>query len=123
MSETYSEYAVKARGGLLSLIGRSKEYETIYVDGTVEIAAIYNKSRRKKKFTCDMKEVQGFFLGRKEDAVRMGKITKDFSSGMRDRECCVMKVVTEKGVNVVCFEPGEELAGILRRFYRPQLIN
>ena len=31
------------------------EYETIFLDGTLEIAAVYQKSRRKKKFQCDMK--------------------------------------------------------------------
>lgn len=123
MSDTYSEYAVKVPAGLLAVIGMKKEYETIFIDGTVEIAVIYNKSRRKKKFICEMKEVQGFFLGRREDAVRWAKVSKDFSSRRAGQECCVMKVATEKGVQVVCFEPGEELAGILRRFYRPQMVN
>lgn len=120
MSETYSEYAVQAKGGLLSMLGIKTEYETIYVDGTLEIAAIYNKSRRKKKFTCEMKEVMGYYLGRKEDAVRLGKITKDFSSGTPGAVCCVMKVSTGKGTHVICFEPGEELEQILKRRY-PQL--
>lgn len=118
MSENYTEYAVQAKGGLLSVFGMQKEYEVIYVDGTLEISAIMNKSRRKKKFVCEMKEVLGFHLGRREDAVRLGKITKDFSSGEQGRDCCVMKVGTEKGTHVICFEPGEELTDILNKKYR-----
>jgi len=113
MSENYSEYAVAVPGGLIK-----KEYEVIYLDGTLEIAAIYNKSRRKKKFQCEMKEVLGFHLGRREDAVRLGKITKDFSSRRKDQEVCVLKVGADKGVQVICFEPGEEIAGILNSRYR-----
>ena len=120
MSETYSEYAVQGKGGIWSVFGVKTEYETIYIDGTLEIAVIYNKSRRKKKFSCEMKEVVGYHLGKKEDAVRLGKITRDFSSGDQNALCCVMKVGTEKGTQVICFEPGEELAQILKRRY-PQL--
>ena len=120
MSEGYSEYAVTGKGGLLSVFGIQIEYETIYVDGTLEISAIYNKSRRKRKFLCEMKHVTGYHLGRKEDAVCLGKITRDFSSGSVDAVCCVMKVSTEKGTHVICFEPGEELEHIFRRRY-PQL--
>lgn len=118
MSENYSEYAVKVQGGLGALLGRTKEYETIYLDGTLEISAIYNKTRRKKKFQCEMKEVLGYHLGRKEDAVRLGKISKDFSSGDPEQICCVMKIGTEKGTYVICFEPGEEIADILDKRYR-----
>lgn len=120
MSETYSEYAVQAKGGFLSVLGVKTEYETIYVDGTLEIAAIYNKSRRKRKFICEMKEVIGYHIGTKEEAVRLGKITRDFSSGEKGAVCCVMKVGTEKGTHVICFEPGEELVQIFKRRY-PQL--
>lgn len=120
MSESYSEYAVDVHeSGLGRLLHGDMEYETIYVDGTLEIAAIYRKSRRRKKFQCEMKDVLGYHLGRKEDAVRLGRITKDFSSRQPDAKCCVLKVHTEKGgTEVVCFEPGEELAGILERYYR-----
>lgn len=118
MSENYTEYAVQAKGGILSVLGMEREYEVIYVDGTLEISAIYNKSRRKRKFICEMKEVLGYHLGRREDAVRLGRITRDFSSGDRNRDCCVMKVDTEKGTHVICFEPGEELADILIKKYR-----
>lgn len=115
MSDTYSEYAIDARGGLF---GMKKEYEVIFLDGTLEISAIYNKSRRKKKFLGDMKDVTGYHLGRREDAVRLGKITRDYSSGESGRTCCVMKFEDGKRTHVVCFEPGEELAGILERRYR-----
>ncbi len=114
MSDTYSEYAVEAKSGFF---GMKKEYETIFLDGTLEISAIYNKTRRKKKFQCEMKEVLGFHLGQKEEAARLGKITRDFSSGQGGRSCCVMKIGTEKGSYVICFEPGEELEGILKRRY------
>ena len=122
MNEIYSEYAVKVQSGLLSRLGFQKEYETIYLDGTLEISAIYQKQRRKRKFLCEMKEVAGFHVGRKEDAVRLGKITRDYSSGRAGAVCCVMKVNTEKGVHVICFEPGEELAEILDKRYRVQKV-
>lgn len=112
MNENYSEYAVEVPGGFLK-----KEYEVIYLDGTLEISVIYNKSRRKKKFQCEMKDVLGYHLGKREDAVRLGKITKDFSSRRKDCTCCVMKVGGEKQTHVICFEPGEEIAEILKRRY------
>lgn len=94
------------------------EYETIYLDGSLEIAAIYQKTRRKTKFQCEMKNVLGYRIGKKEDAVRLGKITRDFSSHVEGRDCCVLKVGTEKGQHVICFEPGEELEEILEKRYR-----
>lgn len=94
------------------------EYETIFLDGTLEISAVYQKSRRKRKFMCDMKNVAGYHLVRKEDAVRLGKITRDYSSHEEGRSCCVMKVGTEKGNHVICFEPGKELEEILEKRYR-----
>ena len=57
-------------------------------------------------------------LGRKEEAVRLGKITRDFSSQAEGRTCCVMKVSTDKGDHVICFEPGSELEEILEKRYR-----
>jgi len=107
-----------AVGCYLAYLSSDMEYETIFLDGTLEISAIYQKSRRKKKFQCEMKNVLGYHLGQKEDAVRLGKITRDYSSHVEGRTCCVVKVGTEKGVHVVCFEPGEELKEILEKKYR-----
>ncbi len=107
-----------AVGCYLGYLSSHMEYETIFLDGTLEIAAIYQKSRRKKKFQCEMKNVLGYHLGRKEDAVRLGQITRDYSSHMEGQTCCVMKVGTEKGTHVICFEPGKELEEILDKRYR-----
>lgn len=110
--------AVGAVGCYLTYLSSDMEYETIFLDGTLEISAVYQKSRRKKKFQCEMKSVAGYHVGKKEDAVRLGKITKDFSSHVEGQTCCVMKVGTEKGTHVICFEPGKELEEILERRYR-----
>ena len=107
-----------AVGCYLAYLSSSMEYETIFLDGTLEISAVYQKMRRKKKFQCDMKSVVGYHLGKKEDAVRLGKITRDYSSHAEGQRCCVMKVNTEKGEHVICFEPGQELEDILERKYR-----
>lgn len=107
-----------AVGCYLAYLSSNMEYETIFLDGTLEISAIYQKMRRKKKFQCDMKSVVGYHLGKKEDAVRLGKITRDYSSHVEGRRCCVMKVNMEKGEHVICFEPGKELEEILERKYR-----
>ena len=48
------------------------EYETIFLDGTLEIAAVYQKSRRKKKFQCDMKNVAGYHVGKRMPCVSAG---------------------------------------------------
>ncbi len=110
--------AAGAVGCYLTYLSSDMEYETIFLDGTLEISAVYQKSRRKKKFQCEMKSVAGYHVGKKEDAVRLGKITKDFSSHVEGQTCCVMKVGTEKGTHVICFEPGKELEEILERRYR-----
>lgn len=107
-----------AVGCYLAYLSSNMEYETIFLDGTLEISAIYRKMRRKKKFQCDMKNVLGYHLGKKEDAVRLGKITRDYSSHIEGQSCCVMKVHTDKGEHVICFEPGQELEEILERKYR-----
>jgi hypothetical protein len=109
MSDTYTEYSVEAGRDLFG----TREYETIYLDGAIEIAVIHNKSRRKQKFKCEMKDVTGFHIGDPKEAVRLGPITKDFSSNKKDRNCCVMKVPVKGAMQVICFEPGEELSGIL----------
>lgn len=110
--------AAGAVGCYLAHLSSDMEYETIFLDGTLEISAIYQKMRRKKKFQCDMKNVLGYHLGKKEDAVRLGKITRDYSSHVEGHTCCVMKVGTEKGEHVICFEPGAELEEILEKRYR-----
>ena len=107
-----------AVGCYLAYLSSNMEYETIFLDGTLEISAIYQKMRRKKKFQCDMKSVLGYHLGKKEDAVRLGKITRDYSSHAEGAVCCVMKVNTEKGEHVICFEPGKDLEEILEKRYR-----
>ena len=96
-------------GCYLVYLESDMEYETIFLDGTLEIAAIYRKMRRKVKFKCDMKNASG---------IRLGKITRDYSSHQKDSLCCVLKIGTEKGVHVICFDPGEELSQILKLRYR-----
>ncbi len=110
--------AAGAVGCYLAYLSSDMEYETIFLDGSLEISAIYKKSRRKKKFQCEMKSVAAYYVGQKKDAVRLGKITKDFSSHVDGNTCCVMKVGTDKGTHVICFEPGEELEEILDKRYR-----
>lgn len=107
-----------AAGCYLAYLSSDMEYETIFLDGTLEISAIYQKSRRKKKFQCEMKNVTGYYVGKKEDAVRLGRITRDYSSHVEGHTCCVMKINTEKGTHVVCFEPGKDLEDILDKRYR-----
>jgi hypothetical protein len=114
MNENYTEYAVEAGRDFFG----AREYETIYLDGTIEIAVIHNKSSRKQKFRCEMKDVVGFHIGKKEEAARLGRITKDFSSKKKDRNCCIMKVDAGNAMQVICFEPGEELTEILSTRYR-----
>ena len=109
-------------GCYLVYLESDMEYETIFLDGTLEIAAIYRKMRRKVKFQCEIKNASGFHLGSKEDAVRLGKITRDFSSHQDGAVCCVLKIGTEKGSHVICFEPGEELTEILKQRYRSMQI-
>ena len=41
-----------AAGCYLAYLSSDMEYETIYLDGTLEISAVYRKSRRKKKLQC-----------------------------------------------------------------------
>ncbi|HBN55779.1 MAG TPA: hypothetical protein DD414_03305 [Lachnospiraceae bacterium] len=98
----------------LAYMSADLEYETIYVDGSLEICAIYRKMRRKRKFLCELKNMSGYHIGRKEEAVRLGAVTRDFSSHRDVDDCCVMKIEN----HVVCFEPGEELINILERQYK-----
>lgn len=129
MDENYTEYAVQAgktaKNSLRDriagvLFGRGLvEYETIYMDGTLEISVIYGKSSRKRRFLCDMKQVQGYRLGTRDEIFRcFGKIDRDFSSGKPGALCCGLKTDTEKGSLIVCFEPGETLASVLESKYR-----
>ncbi len=105
-------------GAYFGWLHADTEYEAIYVDGALEIAAVYRKSSRKKKYEWDMKDVLNYHAGRKEDAVRLGRITRDYSSGEAGAPCVVMKVEKDQKQEVVCFEPGEEMLGILRMRYR-----
>ena len=129
MDENYTEYAVQAGKSAKNSLGDRifgalfgkglVEYETIYMDGTLEISVIYGKSTRKRRFLCDVKQVQCYRLGHREEiAGYFGKIDRDFSSGEAGALCCGLKADTEKGTAVICFEPGEALASILEKKYR-----
>ena len=64
--------------------------------------------------SADLKNMSGYHIGRKEDAVRLGSVTRDFSSHRDADDCCVIKIEN----HVVLFEPGADFIKILERQYK-----
>ena len=103
----------------------NKEFEYIFTNGELDIDCIYGKARRKRKFTCNIKDAR--FLAHannREAEVELKKITEslNFGSG-RVNENTWYLLVSHQGKHVkMIFEPNEAMFNAIRTYIGPRKI-
>ena len=103
------------------------EYEYILTNGVLDIDAIYNKSRRKRLFSGDLREIE--VMAHLEDKMHTGDFksaqeTKDYTSGVHGKNTYAF-LTRYKGKNTkVIIEPNEAMMQALgavipkRKFFK-----
>lgn len=94
------------------------EYEYIYVDGDIDIDAVMGKSRRKRKKSFSVKDIE---LMAPVNSHRMDYYNNnekmpvaDFSSHNPENRCFSAVVHTDGGAQRILFEPSEEMLEAIR---------
>lgn len=88
------------------------EYEYIFTNGELDIDIIYNKSRRKRALTVDMKQVEVFaHIDDKshEHAMNSAQETRDYSSGAHGPDTYVFLISHESKKMKVIIDPNEKM--------------
>ena len=95
------------------------EYEYLYVNGDLDIDAIYSKQKRKRHASYTIEEMEllapakshalDFYLNNKETKVR------DFTSQDEEKPSYIMVVNKEKGRELVKLELDEDILADIRR--------
>ena len=83
------------------------EFEYLYVNGELDVDKIMSRSTRKRAGSYDM-EMDYYRNGQKE------KVT-DFSSGRKDADIYAMVYGSEKGTEIILFEPDEAILQDIQR--------
>ncbi|MCL2572770.1 MAG: DUF6106 family protein [Defluviitaleaceae bacterium] len=105
---------------LLSLIKR--EYEYSFTAGELDIDVIYNRSRRKRKLSIRVNDIE--IMAHIDDKAHSGafqgtQITKDYSSGVSGPDTYIFMINHENKRTKVIIEPNEvmlkAIAGVLTR--------
>ena len=86
------------------------EYEYIFTNGDLDIDVIYNRSRRKRIFTTNMKDIE--LMAHIEDNNKAGEFhgaqeTKNFSSGVNGPDTYVFLTTHNNKRVKIIFEPNE----------------
>lgn len=95
------------------------EYEYLYVNGELDIDKIMSKQKRKRVFSGDVSnlEIMAPSNSHELDYCRNRQDIKklDFSSGKKDQKTYTMVLKTEKGLQMVIFEPNEVIVKDMKR--------
>lgn len=102
------------------------EYEYLYVNGELDIDAIYSRQKRKKVGSYSMEELE-VLAPEKSHALdsylnRSGVKVKDFSSGDGQTKCYVLVFNKEKGQEIIKVELDEAIINDIRRL-APRKVN
>ena len=88
------------------------EYEYVFTNGELDIDIIYNRSRRKRTFSCSVRDIE--IMAHVEDPNHLGAFngaqeTRDFSSGVVGPETYAF-LIAHGGKNLkVLIEPNEKM--------------
>ncbi|MCL1845340.1 MAG: hypothetical protein FWF77_05510 [Defluviitaleaceae bacterium] len=88
------------------------EYEYIFTNGELDIDIIYNKSRRKRALTVDMKQVEVFAHiddASHAHAMNSAQETRDFSSGTHGPDTYTFLTTHESKKIKVILDPNEKM--------------
>jgi len=102
------------------------EYEYSFTNGELDIDCIYNKSRRKRVFSCIIKDAEIFcHINDTENQGKFGgvKETKKFGSGVIN-DNTYMFLITDKGQQTkVIFEPNAKMLTSISRYLSPRIMK
>ena len=124
--------AVAGFGAAFLMSFLNVEYEYIFTNGELDIDAIYNRSRRKRMFSGNVKNFE--IMAHIDDRMREGEFSsaqeiKDFSSGVPGPETYAFLAVIKGKKTKVIIEPNEKmlkaLANVISRrklFLRPGVV-
>ena len=100
----------------------SIEYEYVLTNGELDIDIIYDRSRRKRVFTANVKsfEIMAHIQDKNHEAAfNTAQVTKDFSSGVPGPDTYVFLTVIDGKKTKVIIEPNEKMlkafCGVLTR--------
>jgi hypothetical protein len=96
------------------------EYEYCFTNGELDIDCIYNKSRRKRKFSCNIKNAEVFCRADNETALAKFprvKTLRDFSSGSKNPTYAFVA-----GDAKIIIEPDERLLNAIKKFLTPRVL-
>jgi len=100
-----------------------KEYEYIFTNGELDIDCIYGKSRRKRKFSCEVREAFIIAHHSRRDAeqeLSTATATMDFSTGViNDTTFYLLAIHQGKRVKVV-FNPNEMMFNAVKSYISPR---
>jgi len=100
-----------------------REYEYIFTNGELDIDCIYGKARRKRKFTCDIKEAIIMAHSSRREAeqeLATATATMDYGSGtIGDGTFYLLSLLNGKRVKII-FEPNEMMFNAIKTYISPR---
>jgi len=121
-------------GIILSIIGiclfvyflgyRNMEYEYIFTNGNIEIAAIYNASKRKELMHFEMEQV-AMVVPEKSERISHESFVKirDFTSRNKDRHGIAFVVEINGNKELVIIEPNEKSLEHIKGFAKNKIYD
>ena len=110
---------VAAGFGAYIVMGRlKKEYEYIFTNGELDIDVIYNRSSRKRIFTCN---VRAFELmahiddPRHKNSFASANETKDYSTGVPSERSYAFLVNYQSKRQKIIIEPNDEMLAVIAK--------
>ncbi len=103
---------------------KNVEYEYTFTDGSVEIAAVYNASKRKEVFSFEMNNVTMIVpMGSKRIEHEKFSKKRDYSSKTRNDKIYCFIVETDKEKQLVMLEPDERALAHIKTYGRNKMYN
>lgn len=103
---------------------KNVEYEYTFTDGSVEIAAIYNASKRKELFSFELDNVMMIVP---KDSPRIGnerfEKKRDYSSRTKDAKTIQLVLEMDKEKHLVILEPDERAKAHIKSYARNKIYN
>lgn len=103
---------------------KNVEYEYTFTDGSVEIAAVYNASKRKEIFSFEMNNVAMIvpFGSKRIENERFSK-KRDYSSKKKNDKIYCFVIESDKEKQLVLLEPDEKAMTHIKTFGRNKMYN
>ncbi len=111
--------------GLYFLYTRQKkEFEYIITNDTLDIDVIYNKSKRKRLISINVKEVSFMTYATNQNSSEFNNVSKtlDFSSGEVNENTMYCKTIVNGSVTKVIIEPNENILDGIKKYLHSKIL-